>query len=275
MQDININPVQPSVSETNLNLVAQGGPRTAGINEFTPLFERNRVHVNANVMAGSNDLASIESVASAVYGGLSLSAGGFSYVTDGWRENNDLDQQVYNFYGQWAVTPELNVQAEYRHRATEEGDLAFNFDPEQYSPNRRITNEQDTTRFGLRYSPTPKSTLLLSYIHGDITEEETDFEQFDEFTTFDFDVSSETMGITPRGSTSIAMTPSMSSSAGRTPMRLGHRGVGTSRGYGFRADLRRSRGWKKTSADRGVIFIPMSSRGILHLDAWRQLRRLQ
>ena len=199
MQDININPVQPSVSETNLNLVAQGGPRTAGINEFTPLFERNRVHVNANVMAGSNDLASIESVASAVYGGLSLSAGGFSYVTDGWRENNDLDQQVYNFYGQWAVTPELNVQAEYRHRATEEGDLAFNFDPEQYSPNRRITNEQDTTRFGLRYSPTPKSTLLLSYIHGNITEEQTDFEQLDEFTTFDLGVSYETTGYNAEG----------------------------------------------------------------------------
>jgi hypothetical protein len=40
LQDLNINPIQPSLSEANLNIVTQGGPARAGFNEFTPLFER-------------------------------------------------------------------------------------------------------------------------------------------------------------------------------------------------------------------------------------------
>ena len=48
LQDININPMQPSLSEANLNIVTQGGPARAGFNEFTPLFERNQAQLNAD-----------------------------------------------------------------------------------------------------------------------------------------------------------------------------------------------------------------------------------
>ena len=47
LQDVNINPVQPSLSETNLNIVTLGGPAQPGFNEFTPLFERNEAQFNA------------------------------------------------------------------------------------------------------------------------------------------------------------------------------------------------------------------------------------
>ena len=43
LQDININPVQPSLAETNLSLLSRGGPFIPGLNEYTPLFERNDI----------------------------------------------------------------------------------------------------------------------------------------------------------------------------------------------------------------------------------------
>ena len=165
LQDVNINPVQPSISETNLNISTRGGPTEAGFNEFTPLFESNDIQFNASGVGGNNDTFGGEGVVSALYDGLSISAGAFHYESDGWRTNNDINHDIYEFYTQYAITPELNIQAEYRHRDTEFGDLAFNFDPDDFVPNVQNEFEQDLARFGIRYSPAPNSDFLLSYIY--------------------------------------------------------------------------------------------------------------
>ena len=57
LQDININPVQPSLSETNLGIITGGGPARPGFNEFTPLFERNQAQLNAIGRVGNDEHA--------------------------------------------------------------------------------------------------------------------------------------------------------------------------------------------------------------------------
>src|SRR6185312_5471679 len=116
LQDVNINPVQPSISETNLNIVSIGGPTETGFNEFTPLFERNQVQFNASGVVGKEGTFGGEGVASALYDGFSISAGAFHHETEGWRPNNDINHDIYNAYAQYAITPELNAQIEVRHR---------------------------------------------------------------------------------------------------------------------------------------------------------------
>lgn len=77
----------------------------------------------------------------------------------------------------------MNVQAEFRHRDSEEGDLAFNFDPNDFLPDKTVEREQDTVRFGLRYSPTPHSNFLFSFIHSYQKEELVETEREDPLTT--------------------------------------------------------------------------------------------
>jgi tetratricopeptide (TPR) repeat protein len=165
LQDININPVQPSLSETNLNIAAGGGPAQAGFNEFTPLFERNRAQLNVTGLAGNHRTFGDEIVASGLWDRFSLSAGQFHYQTDVFRENNNLRHDIYDVFAQAALTPEINVQGEFRRRETTEGDLFLNFDPNQFSPNRRQETDQNIARVGGRWSPSPSHDLLLSYIH--------------------------------------------------------------------------------------------------------------
>ena len=170
MQDVNINPVQPSLSETNLNIVTLGGPAGAGFNEFTPLFERNKTQLNVSGFGGNNDTYGGEAVVSGLYGPASFSVGAYSYDTDGWRSNNDQDRNIYNFFGQVAITPQLNVQAEFRHSESETGDLAFNFDPDDFFRDLDDDRDQDTYRLGVRYTPKAngRHNFLLSYIHNDL-----------------------------------------------------------------------------------------------------------
>jgi len=167
LQEQNLNPVQPSVSSTNLNIATAGGPAAAGFNEFTPLFERNQAQLNVTGFGGTNDTGGGEAVLSGAYDAFSGSAGYFKYDTDGYRDNNDLEHEIWNVYTQWAATPTLNFQAEYSHRDTEHGDLDQNFDLDDFDSTLDTDTEEDIYRLGARYSPNANSSVLLSYIRSD------------------------------------------------------------------------------------------------------------
>lgn len=157
LQDININPVQPSLIETDLNIVTQGGPASAGFNEYNTLFERNQAQFDATGIVGSEWTRGAESVVSGIYDRFSLSAGQFHYQTDGFRENDHIQHDIYDFYAQAAITPDLNVQGEYRRRNSELGDVSLDFNPQDFSPNQHTDIDSDTGRIGVRYSPSVSS----------------------------------------------------------------------------------------------------------------------
>lgn len=168
LQDVNINPIQPSLSSTNLNIATTGGAAEAGFNEFTSLFERNQGKIDASGFGGTNDSLGGETVLSGIYGPVSASAGWFTFDTNGFRANNDLEHEIWNVFGQWAATPELNVQAEYLRRETKHGDLRQNFDLEDFDDTFKRDLESDVWRFGGRYSPAAHSDFLFSYIHSEV-----------------------------------------------------------------------------------------------------------
>ncbi len=167
LQDINVNPLQPSVAETNLNIFTAGGPAAPGFNEFTPLFQKNMTKFDATVFGGNFDTYGGEGVVTAVYDRLSLSAGAYGYNSSGWRANNGLNQHIYNVFAQYALTDTLNVQAELRRRESDEGDLSFNFNRNDFVQQRSIGRDLDTARIGLRYTLSPRSNFIFSYIYGD------------------------------------------------------------------------------------------------------------
>ncbi len=165
LQEINLNPVQPSVSAANLNIGSGSGD--VGLNEFTGLFESNGLQPAISLQSGSNDTRATEAVLSGTHNNLSFSIGAFDYESDGWRDNNGQDQELANLFVQWAVSPELNLQAEVSSLETTEGDLAFNFDPDDFDSTLTNKRDLDTERFGLRYSPRPEVDILISHISSD------------------------------------------------------------------------------------------------------------
>jgi tetratricopeptide (TPR) repeat protein len=165
LQDINLNPVQPSVSASNLNISSGAGD--VGLNEFTGLFESNGLQPAISLQSGSNDTKGTEAIISGTHNNLSFSIGAFDYESDGWRDNNGQDQELANLFVQWAVSPKLNLQAEVSSQESTEGDLAFNFDPDDFDETLTNKRDLDTERFGLRYSPVPEVDFLISYISSE------------------------------------------------------------------------------------------------------------
>ena len=76
-------------------------------NEFTPLFQRNQAQLLATLLAGNNNTFGDEAIVSGLYNNIAISAGQLHSQTDGFRENNDVNNNLYNLFAQVDVTPTL------------------------------------------------------------------------------------------------------------------------------------------------------------------------
>jgi hypothetical protein len=80
---------------------------------------------------------------------------------------------------QYELSPQTSLQAEYRYRNYEIGDIRLKFFPESVFPTQRFTSEQNNYRLGARHAFSPSSTLLgsFSYQEGNFREKHEPFPQ--------------------------------------------------------------------------------------------------
>jgi hypothetical protein len=177
LQPINITPVQPQLAESDLFLLGGLGPAEPSLNEFNSLFQRNQFSLLASGLVGSNDTYSDEVVHSGIWNNFSYSLGQFHYETDGFRTNNDLDTDIYSVFAQGRLSPYLSMQAEFRHREAEHGDLSSHFAPDQRQIGEMLTSRRtaasDSYRVGFHLKPALHSNLVASVIYQDTSFEQT------------------------------------------------------------------------------------------------------
>lgn len=173
LQPLGLTPIRPRLAETDLWLPEGAGPTSVSLNEYSPLFVRDGVSLFSTAMAGNHGTLGDEMVATAVADRVSLSFGQFHYQSDGYRPNNDVRHDIQTATVQFAPIPELSLQAEFRRRDTNQGDLSSNFDPDAYSTTLRDAIRQESLRLGARLSPSPSSTWLASYITTNKTNTQT------------------------------------------------------------------------------------------------------
>jgi tetratricopeptide (TPR) repeat protein len=166
-------PVSPSASEVDLLRLQGSGPSLSAYNEYNPLFNQQRLALQAGGVSGGNNTRSQELAVGGFTNRGMISAGYYNESTDGFRENDDSEQRIRNLFGQLRVTPSLSAQAEIRHREHEYGYLEQLFEQDYpLAQLTRNTRESDSYRVGLNYSPGPNHTLLLSSVRH---EEDTAF----------------------------------------------------------------------------------------------------
>ena len=168
LQPLNMTPIQPRLAESNLFLISAAGPAALSSNEFNPLFNRDGVTLQATGLAGENNTRAGEGVVAGISGKLSFSLGYTQFETDGWRTNSDQDDQLANAFLQLELTPDTSVQAEYRYRDLEHGDLGLRFLPQNFFPSERTTEERHTARLGARHAFSPGSIVLGSFMYQDV-----------------------------------------------------------------------------------------------------------
>ena len=167
LQPINTTPIQPHLAESNLFLISAGGPGALSFNEFNPIFNRNGLKFQTSGLIGEHSTYGGEGIASGIYQKTSFSVGGFHFTTDGFRENADQRDEIANVFVQQEVTPDTSIQAEYRYRDLEQGDVQQRFFPEDFFRALKNEEERHTFRVGARHAFSPGSILLGSFTYQD------------------------------------------------------------------------------------------------------------
>jgi tetratricopeptide (TPR) repeat protein len=167
LQPVNIAPVQPQLAEPGLLILDGAGPAEPSLNEFNPLFLRDRLALQVSGLAGGNGTLGDELVVSGIQGPLSFSVGQFHFETDGFRLNNDLKQDIYNAFAQLTPSPWTSLQAEVRVSTTERGDRAVRFLPDDFLPNERHERDAWSARLGFHHRFSPGSDLIASLTYAD------------------------------------------------------------------------------------------------------------
>jgi tetratricopeptide (TPR) repeat protein len=165
LQPINSTPIQPRLAESNLLLISAEGPGSLSFNEFNPIFNRDGMSAQASFLGGENSSIAGEAIAAGIYKNASFSIGYSHFETDGFRENADQYDNLVNAFVQFELSPKTSVQAEYRYRDIDTGDLDLNFFPEDFRAIYATNQETHTIRAGLRRALSPNSLLLGSFMY--------------------------------------------------------------------------------------------------------------
>ena len=167
MQPANLAPLQPQFAESDFFLLEQGGLRNPSFNEYSPLFQRDRLSLQASAIGGSRNTLGADASVSGINGRFSFSLAASRFDTDGIRTNDDLRQEAHGVLVQGTLTPETSIQAEYRDAKSWNGDRTLDFDPNQYSPTQREDRDSEFYRIGFRHDFTPASQLIGSWSYRD------------------------------------------------------------------------------------------------------------
>ena len=165
LQPLNMTPIQPRLAESNLFLSA---PEVLELSLSTSsiLFSTAMALLRRQgSVLGEHDTYAGEGIVSGIYKNTAFSVGGLHFTTDGWRQNADQKDDIANAFLQYELSPKTSVQAEYRYRDFESGDLKLNFLPNDFSRSFKDNITTDTYRLGLRHAQSPSSIFLGSFIY--------------------------------------------------------------------------------------------------------------
>lgn len=167
LQPLNTNNLQPQLAFSNLQIIEGSGPSVFSLNEFNPIFMRDQLRLQVNAIGGNNETYGGNVLGSIVHGPISFSGGAFRYWSEpDFRDNFNVQHTIYNLFSQIQFLPQLNLQTEYRRRETEQGDLVLRFNPDDFSKDQKRKIDEDVVRVGARFSPSPHSDIISSYIYS-------------------------------------------------------------------------------------------------------------
>jgi tetratricopeptide (TPR) repeat protein len=165
LQPLNVNPVQPSLAQNNFSILEGAGPSSPSFNEFNPLFLRNRLALQASGVAGSQDTFGDEVVLSGLRNRFSYSLGQFHFRTDGFRENDDQTQNIYDVFAQASLSHKTSVLAEFRAFDIDQGDLELDSLADNFRKGQRHTEQYKGGRVGVHHSFAPGSDLIGTAVY--------------------------------------------------------------------------------------------------------------
>ena len=132
------------------------------LNEYTSLTRSQDQAIRVGGLLGNRGTRAEELTGAIKVGSAMLGLGQFHLDTDGFRDNAGANHQVYSAIAQTDVSDTLTFQLEGLYRNTRQGDLDLRYFRNAFNPDERNRLRERSGRFGLRWHPDRRTTVLAS-----------------------------------------------------------------------------------------------------------------
>jgi hypothetical protein len=168
-QPLNLDPLQPQLSNSNLGLLDGNGPGELSYNEYNPLFTRNGLAVQLDLSVAEEDTWSNDAILGGLYDRVAFSLGQYHTETDGFRENADYEQDLYNIFTQYAISDSTSLQLEVNQEEVTKGDVTQRLNPDLLvDESLRVDAELTSYRVGANHAISTNTQLLFNTKRIDI-----------------------------------------------------------------------------------------------------------
>jgi len=169
LQPANVTPLKPQLGQENLVFAQRAGPSATSFDALDSPVLANGLKLRASAAGGSQGTEGHDVSLAGLHDRVSYSAGHYRFATDGFRENNDFEQELANAFIQYRPNYDTNLQAELRSARSEQGDPNIYFNRDVYSPSVRVREDADSLRLGAMRRLAPSHNLLASVIYQDVS----------------------------------------------------------------------------------------------------------
>ncbi len=134
----------------------------ASFSEYTQLFLRDGVNTLLASRVAGNDTFENQVSLSVLEGPIAISLSQFHFETDGFRKNNEREQDYWNVLLHYQISPKSSIQFEYRTLDDEHGEAFLGFDPEDFFPSD-TSEDVRSWRVGAHHRISNTWEIITSY----------------------------------------------------------------------------------------------------------------
>jgi Tfp pilus assembly protein PilF len=164
LQPANVAPLKPQLGQQNLVLAQRLGPSPASFDELSSPVLANGLKLRASGVSGNRGISGNDVSVAGLHDRVSYSAGHYRLATDGFRANNDLEQESVSALVQYRPAADTNLQGELRSSRMTHGDLTALFNRGLYSNALRFHEDADSLRLGGKRQLAANHALLGTVI---------------------------------------------------------------------------------------------------------------
>ncbi|MEW8647018.1 MAG: FecR domain-containing protein [Candidatus Thiodiazotropha endolucinida] len=162
-QPLNLDPLQPQLSNSNLGLLDGNGPGDLSYNEYNPLFTRNGLAFQFDASVAEEETWANDAILAGLHDRFAFSVGQYHTETEGFKTNADYEQDIYNIYTQLAISNATSFQIEVSQDEVDKGDVAQRLLPSLLvDSNLRVNTEIMNYRIGVNHAISPQTLVLFN-----------------------------------------------------------------------------------------------------------------
>lgn len=164
-QPLSATPVLLFLNDPNFGVIQEVGPSQIGFNEYTGLFNQEDYVLQLSNANGSDNTRVTSWLLSGLTDSVSYAAGQYKYSSDGFKENGNVEYQVSSVFGQWQLSPSLDLQVESRTRDSVRGDIDQGLNENIANKTPLVDTNEILYRVNLAYKPTASNSFYANFHH--------------------------------------------------------------------------------------------------------------